>query len=97
MLYWMMWNHCLNLSGRDNFERLNDVVNKVDSMISEDFVQAVERDDRANPDVVEYHRQLGILEKIYKDMETHSAKKKLGHVHIETAGVAVDNSEIGNS
>ncbi len=70
-------NLCLKWFGRENFELLNDVVNKVDSMISTPFLQALQADDKTNQDVVEYYRQLDKLNQVYADMAEHSKKYKL--------------------
>ena len=72
-----MLNHYLILFGRVNFDRLNDVVNKVDSLISYSFLQALKEDDRTNPNVCEYYRQLELLDKIYADMEAYISKHQL--------------------
>ena len=73
----MNMNLCLKWFGRENFELLNDVVNKVDSMISTPFLQALQADDKTNQDVVEYYRQLDKLNQVYADMAEHSKKYKL--------------------
>lgn len=72
-----MLNHYLTLFGKENFDKLTDVVNKVDSLISYSFLQALKEDDRTNPNVCEYYRQLELLDKIYADMEAYISKHQL--------------------
>lgn len=58
--------------GKENFEELNDVVNRVNSL--EGLVPKLENNQNEAPVVVEYHRQLERLERIYANMEAHQAR-----------------------
>lgn len=90
----MMLNHYLILFGRVNFDRLNDVVNKVDSLISYSFLQALKEDDRTNPNVCEYYKQLDLLKQIYADMAEHSLKHKLDYSCANTTEFAKIDEEV---
>lgn len=59
--------------GKENFEELNDVVNRVDSLLG-GLAQKLKNNQNEDPVVVEYHRQLERLERIYANMEAHQAR-----------------------
>ena len=53
--------------GKENFEELNDIVNKIDSL--KDLTKKLKRDKTEDPIVIEYYRQLERLNKVYQNMQ----------------------------
>lgn len=66
-----------NRIGEENFEELNDIVNKVDYFIeNEGLAPKLENMQNEDPTVSEYHEQLERLNKVYANMERHEMKQK---------------------
>lgn len=64
--------------GQENFEELNDVVNKVDSLIWSGLPNKLKDGIREDPIVQDYYKQLERLAHIYDDMEKHQLKVNQG-------------------
>lgn len=64
-----------DIIGEENFEELNDVVNKVDSL--EGLLHKLKNNQDEDPVAVEYYKQLERLKQIYANMEMHQSKKLL--------------------
>jgi len=60
--------------GKENFEELNDIVNKVSSMIG--LVTKLKKNQMDDPVVIEYHKQLERLNQVYINMEKYQLKGK---------------------
>ncbi|MCL2354406.1 MAG: hypothetical protein FWC68_00650 [Oscillospiraceae bacterium] len=61
--------------GQENFEQLNDVVNRVDYLVEFEGLEAkLETNQNDDPTLVEYHAQLARLEQIYARMEAHQSR-----------------------
>lgn len=63
-----------DIVGEENFEELNDVVNKVDSLPG--LAYELKDGMKKSPIVQEYYKQLERLERIYANMEEHELKVK---------------------
>ncbi len=66
--------HLHNKVGKENFEELVDILNKVDSLENcenLELTKKLKNNEKDHPDVIEYYRQLEKLEKVYDDMEKH--------------------------
>lgn len=65
-----------DIIGAENFEALNDVINKVDDMcINDKLPQKLKSNQKEEPLVVEYNKQLAKLEQIYADMEAYQSRE----------------------
>lgn len=58
-----------NVVGKDNFYRLNDIVNKVDSM--KNYSECLEENFESYDEIEIYNKQLQKLKQIYRDMENN--------------------------
>lgn len=67
-----------NTVGEENFEELNDIVNRVDYMIEKFGLMQRLANNPQNEDtvLVEYYKQLERLNKVYDNMERHKLKKE---------------------
>ncbi|MCL2859398.1 MAG: hypothetical protein FWF46_02270 [Oscillospiraceae bacterium] len=64
-----------DIVGTENFEELNDVINRVDYMCTnEGLGRKLKNNQSEDPLVVEYNQQLARLEQIYADMEAHQTR-----------------------
>ena len=59
--------------GKENFEQLNDVINKVDYLVSKGLRSGLKD---TNPLVQEYYKEAEKLEKIYINMEKYKTKNE---------------------
>lgn len=66
-------NELFDIIGEENFEELNDVVNKVDSLSG--LAYKLENNQIEDPVVIEYYKQLDRLKQIYFNMEMHQEKR----------------------
>lgn len=72
-------NNLYNIIGEENFEELNDVVNKVDYLIySNNLVEKLKNNQNEEPTVIEYNEQLERLNQVYANMEMHKQKQEQG-------------------
>ena len=62
-----------NKVGKENFEQLNDVINKVDYLVSKGLRSGLKD---TNPLVQEYYKEAEKLEKIYINMEKYKTKNE---------------------
>lgn len=61
-----------DIVGEENFEELNDVVNKVDSL--QGLAYKLKEGMKEDPIVQEYYKQIERLERIYANMQEHQLK-----------------------
>lgn len=66
-----------DIIGEENFEELNDVVNKVDSLDTVNLALKLENKENEDIDVIEYYKQLERLKQIYDKMEKYQSRKDL--------------------
>ena len=66
----------LNTIGKNNFEELNDCINKVDYLIEEKNLKRYIEKEEENDITKEYDEQLKRLEKIYTNMELYASKEE---------------------
>ena len=66
----------LNTIGKNNFEELNDCINKVDYLIEEKNLKRYIEKEEKNDITKEYDEQLKRLEKIYTNMELYASKEE---------------------
>ena len=58
-----------NIIGRENFESLNDCINKIDYLITEGLEKELKSGKKDSELVQEYNKQKSRLEQIYRNME----------------------------
>lgn len=58
-----------NRIGRDNFESLNDCINKIDWLIAEGLTEDLKSGKNNSEIVKEYNKQKSRIEEIYRNME----------------------------
>lgn len=69
----VLWNKI----GYENYEALNDIVNKVDYLIREkDLIEKLNKDDQNDETVVEFREEMSKLEQIYLNIDEELAKNK---------------------
>ena len=68
-----------NKVGEENFEELVDIVNKVDSLENNklELTEKLKNNEKEDPSIIEYHKQLERLEKVYYNMEQHMSKEEI--------------------
>ncbi len=85
--------------GKENFEELNDIVNKIDSL--KDLTKKLERDETEDPIVIEYYRQLERLNKVYQNMQNCQKKSETNDALVKSAISATEatvrSSQIDNA
>lgn len=57
--------------GKENFEELNDIVNKVESLISQGLISKLEQENSVDSIVIEYNEQLERVKQVYANMEVY--------------------------
>lgn len=68
-------NELFGIIGEENFEELNDTVNKVDSLISIPFLESYYHKQESTPSMIEYGSQLKRIGQIYANMEQNELKR----------------------
>ena len=63
--------------GEENFEELNDVINKMDYLISQGLIQKINDEQRDDKLIKEYNEQVSRIEKIYTNMEKHYSENNI--------------------
>lgn len=85
--------------GKENFEELNDIINKVDSL--ERLTIKLKKDQREDPTVIEYYRQVERLNKLYYNMQNYQKSEETTDVLVKSAISATEattrNSQIDNA
>lgn len=85
--------------GKENFEELNDIINKVDSL--EGLTIKLKKDQREDSIVIEYYRQLERLNKVYQNMQNYQKREETADVLVKSAISATEttirNSQIDNA
>lgn len=85
--------------GKENFEELNDIVNKIDSL--KGLTKKLERDETEDPIVIEYYRQLERLNKVYQNMQNCQKKSETNDALVKSAISATEatvrSSQIDNA
>lgn len=87
-----------NRIGEENFEELNDIVNRVDYFIQKfGLVQKLENSQNESTIVVEYYKQLERLSKVYDNMERHQLKEQSSNDLLKSAIDATEKTtRLGN-
>lgn len=76
-----------DIIGVENFEELNDSINKVDSLEGlEGIVQKLRNNQNEDPVIVEYNKQLARVEQIYADMDAHRSRNGMQMGNISFSG-----------
>lgn len=79
-----------SIIGEKNFEELNDVVNRVDSL--KGLVPKLRDNQNEEPVVIEYHKQLARLEQIYANMENYQSRQVSADALLESAVSATEGT-----
>ena len=66
----------LNIIGKDNFEELNDCINKVDYLIQKGLKRRLDKNEKNDELIEEYQKELERLDIIYSKMEEYSLEEE---------------------
>ncbi len=85
--------------GEENFEELNDIINKIDSL--EGLAVKLKINQKEDAIVIEYYKQLERLNKVYQNMQNYQERKYMTDGFVKSAISATEatirNSQIDNA